>query len=271
MGKPDEIDRADWMTLRKAFIRDELLRFKIASISLFVIAFATLAFLMFLVWRNRSAPPSWQFVALLGFATLCVALPLLSKLSITKDGGGFETVNPLDLIDEMEAKAQAARSEAFEQTRQQISALSNQLSDLSDALGRDHKAGVGREALVQLPDAEPTLRDIRRSLPPPTQEDDPQKGRFGGRAESVDRTRKLTAKVETSELGRGWRKVVLELISTNDAPLEGVFAYVFLHDTFEPDAYRVKLKPGSTVVRFETTATGAFTAGLGWSGHKPPS
>jgi hypothetical protein len=56
--------------------------------------------------------------------------------------------------------------------------------------------------------------------------------------------------------------VIFTLKATDTKPLKGAYAYFFLHDTFEPDAYRVKIRPGSLSVSFETTAVGAFTAGV---------
>lgn len=252
---------AEIKALRRAMLREEIGRFRLAATALMAIAVLTLAFLVATVFGWTKVQPSWELVALWGFASLCVALPLFSKLSVSKDGGGFEVASPLDLLDAFEAKADAGRSESLKEMRQAIAGVSMQIKDLGEEL-----SSRGRRRLADLPvdmvaiGAELTLRDIRKMLPAPTNEDDPQKGRFGGQEKSA--TRALTARVERSDIGADWKRVTLTLTSLDGAPIQGAYAYFFLHNTFEPDAYRVRIKPGAKSVTFETSATGAFTAGV---------
>lgn len=263
MSEDGGVSVSEWMRRREAFVRAELLRFRIASYSLMVIAALTTVFVGLLAYRTFPQP-TWELVILLGFSGLCAAIPLFRKMSISKDGGDFDFADPIDLLDRMEAKAEAARTETFEQTRQQISALSVQVSELSATVVegdvQSTRAIRSAEAEELEKSGEPTLTEIRRSLPPPTAEFDPQKGRFGSRSETEDR--RLTATTEPSHIGRLWRRVSLKLEATPERPLEGRFAYFFLHDTFEPDAYRVAIKPDNLVAEFETTAMGAFTVGV---------
>ncbi|BCH19663.1 pYEATS domain-containing protein [Mesorhizobium sp. L-2-11] len=244
----------DWVNLRRKFVNDQLRRFSIASHALWIIATLSLLYLIVVAFKVLDGP-KWEFIALLGFVTICTALPLFSKVSLSKDGGGFEVANPIELLDEMETKAQAARSESFEQTRLQISALSVQLAELTETLA---KRSVDQASVEET--TEPTLRDIRKKLLPQTDHEDPQKGRFGGKDSSG--TRELTALVKRSDLGQNWQKLILTLRSTDGQPLSGAYAYFFLHDTFDPDVYRVKVSPGASSVSLETACKGAFTAGV---------
>ncbi|MBZ9603105.1 pYEATS domain-containing protein [Phyllobacterium chamaecytisi] len=262
MSEQKKFKDNDWTTLRAAFVREELRRYRIASYALLSIATLTFSFLVLLVTRDFREP-TWQFIALLGFASVCVALPLLSKVNFSKDGGSVEVSNPIELIDQMETRAQAARSESFEQTRKQIGALSVQISELLAKLengpvspGAPSEPG-SKDALEKI---EPSMHEIRALLPAPTIVDDPQKGRFGGQESNPSRA--LSAKVSPSDLNPRWQKVIFTLKATDRRPLKGAYAYFFLHDTFEPNAYRVKIRPGSFSVSFEATAVGAFTVGV---------
>ena len=250
--------------LRTAVVRDEVLRVRIAAWGLLAIAIGVFAYLLFLVFHPKAVQPQWEFVALLAFAGFCVAVPLIAKLNFSKDGGGLDFASPIDLIDRLEAKARAARTESFEQTRQQISALSLQVQELSDTLNNRREAGAGGEraegGVGGEVTSEPTLRQIRSLLPPVTDPKDQQKNRFDGA--EANGSRRLSAKVLPSGFGKDWVKVVLKLSSTDERPLEGAFAYFFLHETFDPDVYRVKVVPGAKDVSFEIAAAGAFTAGV---------
>jgi len=251
--------------VRTALIRDEVLRIRIAAWGLLAIASGVFAYLLFLVIAPKAVQPQWEFVALLAFGGFCVALPLIAKLNISKDGAALDLASPIELIDRLEAKAQAARTESFEQTRQQISALSLQVEELSDALTAGTNKGAPFEESAKQTAGpkvllEPNLRQIRSSLPPVTDKDDQQKNRFGGREENG--SRRLSAKVLPSEFGSTWQKVILTLASIDGRPLEGAFAYFFLHETFDPDAYRVKVPLAAKLVNLEVSATGAFTAGV---------
>lgn len=164
---------------------------------------------------------------------LCVSLPLVGKLDISKDGGGFVPADPMELFDHLEAKAEATRTESFEQTRSQISALSAQVAELAQLCQRPTDGAPSSEpGTLDGPDSEPGLRQLRKLLPPVRNEEDPQQGRFGGRAS--DGARELSADVLPSSLGKRWRKVIFHLKCTDGQSLTGSHAYFFLHDSFEP-------------------------------------
>lgn len=248
--------------IRETLVRDEVLRIRIAAWGLQVFAVGLLGYAIFLVAVPEAVQPRWEFLALLAFAGFCVAAPLVAKLNLSKDGGGFDLNSPIDLIDRLEAKAQAARAESFEQTRQQIGGLSQKVQELSDALvARDAATPPQAQKAADEAPLEPTLRQIQELLPPVTDVDDQQKGRFGGAERGEHHV--LSARYLPSDLGKTWGRVILTLSSTDRRrPLDGAFAYFFLHETFNPDAYRVKTPPNSTEVSFEITAMGAFTAGV---------
>lgn len=84
-------------------------------------------------------------------------------------------------------------------------------------------------------------------------EDDPQKGRWGGKAESNGRL--LSAVVR----GKNWFKIVLKVQSVDPStPLAGKVTF-HLHDTFNPPKVTVPVKHG--VAKLELGAYGAFTVG----------
>jgi CheY-like chemotaxis protein len=97
---------------------------------------------------------------------------------------------------------------------------------------------------------------LTRPRPPVRHPDDPNKGRFGGRA-----TRdglKLSARVATTSGDPGWFRITLEVTSTDGLPLRRAVTF-YLHDTFKPDKVSVRSRAGkATLVR---EAYGAFTVG----------
>ena len=89
-------------------------------------------------------------------------------------------------------------------------------------------------------------------------EDDPQKGKWGGKSE-VD-GRKLSAKVVKSKTDEDWYFIDLKVESTlKDKPLTGQVTF-YLHDSFRPDRYTIKVKNGIAEVK-ELGAYEAFTVG----------
>jgi hypothetical protein len=254
--KDDADPLRSWRTRRRAFVKAEILRFRIATFSLIALSAVAALFFAATAWRTFPTP-SWEAIALLLIAVLCAAFPMLSKFSVSKDGSGFEVMNGADFFDRLEEKAEAARAESFEQTRQQIGALSRQVSDALDTGDATNRAAAGDEVAEK---KELSLRDVRKLLPPPTVPEDPQKGRFGG--SEVGNGRRLSATTTASDIGKKWRRVILTLASTDGSEISGNVAYFFLHDSFDPDVYRVAVKRDALQVVFKTIAMGAFTAGV---------
>lgn len=104
------------------------------------------------------------------------------------------------------------------------------------------------------------LEEARKWEPklPVTKQDDPQKGRFGGKDEANGR--RLTAEVVPLSEGEGdVFKVLLKVVSTdNQNPLTSPVKF-FLHDTFNPDTICVVPRQG--VAQLDLRAVGAFTVG----------
>lgn len=96
------------------------------------------------------------------------------------------------------------------------------------------------------------------ALPPPTVADDPQKGRFGGKAWNGGRC--LTATLDKAPPNARYYKVNLEVSRVNQSspPLEGVVVF-YLHNTFSPSVREVRVSDG--VARLALMSYGAFTVG----------
>lgn len=100
--------------------------------------------------------------------------------------------------------------------------------------------------------------EVAAGLPPPTVADDPQKGRFGGKARSHGRC--LTAFLDEAPPNARFYQVHLE-VSRFDAStpaLEGSVEF-YLHDTIKPTVQRVAVQDG--VARLSLLSFGAFTVG----------
>jgi MinD-like ATPase involved in chromosome partitioning or flagellar assembly len=85
--------------------------------------------------------------------------------------------------------------------------------------------------------------------------EDPQKGRWGGRAASGGRT--LTAAVTT--VSDDWFAIVLEVVGVSERPLTGTVEF-HLHPSFSPSLQTVEAESNRAVLRL--AGWGAFTAGV---------
>jgi hypothetical protein len=95
-------------------------------------------------------------------------------------------------------------------------------------------------------------------LPPPTVADDPQKGRFGGKAQHGGRC--LTASCDEASANARFLRVNLEVsrVDPSTPPLEG-WVIFYLHDTFMPSVQTVAVQDG--LARLSLLSYGAFTVG----------
>ena len=244
--------------LLQEVLRWEILRFKIATISVIVVGLCASLLTAYLLYSGR--PVEWQTVVIAVIAAVCFALPLFKKVDVKKDGGGAEFGSPLEqikaLIAEEQKKAEAARTEAFNQTSQQVGALATKLEEFAAA---EFEGPPHLKAQKETRPAEPTLAQIKRRLPPPTVTNDEQKGRFGGR-EEVD-GRRLIARVKPSAINKEWLTTTLRVESTNGKPLEGAFVYFFVHESFNPNAFRVAVDKSGEFAELEVLSYGAYTVG----------
>jgi hypothetical protein len=253
--------------MRMRYLRAELNRMERASRLMGAMGLVSLALLTILA---ISVYPrmEWQMIALLAFAGFCIALPLVRKFDLSKDGSGFETRDPLALIEAMQSRTEDARGESYEQMLLQIGAVSDQVKELSNHFVALFKSNGGRLAAADPsgdpganPDEldEPSICKVRESLPQITVPGDPQKQRFGEMEEANGR--RLEAKVDKSAMGDKWRKVTLNAIVVDGRPFDGKYVYFFLHDTFQPHEYKVKVDAAHGRASLEILAYGAFTAG----------
>ena len=198
-----------------------------------------------------------------GHGLLCFALPFFRKVDLKKDGGGFETGSPLEelkkFIKEQETKSEAARTELFKQTQQQVGALSAQFEQSTENWQTAPPVKTkGRKAL-KATNEEPTLADIKRLLPPVKVSDDQQKGRFDGKEEANGR--RIEARVKPSAINKDWLSLTLRVQSIDGKPLAGAYVYFFLHETFTPDTFRVPIDKSGKFAELEISTYGAFTVG----------
>lgn len=107
-------------------------------------------------------------------------------------------------------------------------------------------------------DVRATARAVRRasSIAKASSLDDPQRGRFGGKAEANGR--RLSAHVKASSEDPDWFEIDVWVESTGGTPLTGEVVF-HLHDTFIPAVLSTTAK--SNVARESLGAYGAFTIG----------
>jgi cellulose biosynthesis protein BcsQ len=107
-------------------------------------------------------------------------------------------------------------------------------------------------------DVRATARAVRRAsaVAKGSSLDDPQKGRFGGKAEANGR--RLAASVRPSSDDSDWFYIDVWVESTGSTPLTGEVLF-HLHDTFDPPVLSVTAK--GNVARESLGAYGAFTIG----------
>jgi MinD-like ATPase involved in chromosome partitioning or flagellar assembly len=91
--------------------------------------------------------------------------------------------------------------------------------------------------------------------------DDPQLGRWGGRAENDSPGRRLEARVTEGQ--NGWFKVALAVHATGKVPLTDTVEF-HLHPTFRPSVAQVSVRDGKAEI--EMSAWGAFTVGASADG-----
>jgi len=202
--------------------------------------------------------PGWEMIALVGLGILALAAPVLRKGEVGKDGGSFEFDDPVAAIERLRDEAKAGREETFLQTRQQIGALSAQVAGVVDLVAQASPDRKGLRSRNDSKDRAHSIAQIKALLPEVTDRDDPQRGRFGGEEEMNGR--RLSAIVVPSSIGRRWRKVRMRVAGDADKALSR-YVFFFVHDTFDPDVYRVKVDPATNAAELELASYGAYTIG----------
>lgn len=245
-----------------------------SQVSILVIGIALLLLLAFIIYRGANnmdgsalrAALDWDFVALLGIAIFCIALPTIKSITLSKDGATVSIRQELGRIDNRVMVT-------TENLNKQLEGIIKNLNKLNlDEVKPGTLQPLAAAALVEQDtevssgiDAAPkellTLRDAIKLLPAPTVENDPQKGRFGGKEDNG--SRRLVAHLTKSNMGPRWRRVSFTLESTNGKPLTGRKAFFFLHDSFSPEAKDIDVpQDAMTVLLKPRQAYGAFTCGV---------
>jgi hypothetical protein len=124
-------------------------------------------------------------------------------------------------------------------------------------VGRRHKANLGRPLPVSMTTGEPEAKPTAPPKPGPVVDtEDPQKGRWGGRAERDGRM--LSVRLLKMSGSDFQFDIVVEAI--DDTPLLGP-VYFHLHDTFSPSRYAIHGISENRAVLDEVSAYGVFTIG----------
>jgi len=208
---------------------------------------------------RKGADALYYFAA----AALLLALDRLKELERTKDGGwraGFHEAirSEVQMVFSSEVKPQLK-----EIGNLAASAISVHSSD--SPAGDDADPGSARMDADAIESAQPGTSSSPSegpsatiALPPPMVEDDPQKGRFGGLAQS--RGRCLSASLDASTPNSRYFRVNLQVSRIDPAtpPLEGSVTF-HLHNTFWPSVQQVPVRDG--VARLSLMSYGAFTVG----------
>jgi hypothetical protein len=189
-----------------------------------------------------------KIAILIGLAILALLAPNIESLTIGKSG----IVAALKKgIDENSSKIDDTKSAARE--------IDAQLDQKITQIFEELRALKGATLAAPVEGAESAAAGLDQLLEqrPVTNEDDPQKGRFGGNEQFNGR--RISAVVEASSVQSGWCKVDIKVTSLPGFPPLAGKVHFFLHDTFRPDHYVVPVISGeaSLVLR----AWGAFTVG----------
>lgn len=175
-----------------------------------------------------------KIAVLFGIALVALILPNLESLSVGKDG---LTAEMRKAAEEIDTEVQTKLGQLFEE----IKALKTALKD-----------GPKSAELNEL-----RSETARFKLPPVIHEDDPQKGRFGGR--EVANGRRISATVEPSALRSDWCIVTVVVHPEPGAPALSGQVKFYVHDTFVPNRYTISVDRGEA--RLQLRAWGAFTVG----------
>lgn len=181
-------------------------------------------------------------VALLAIPVLVAIMRESRKLKIGTDGVEFEQLE--EQLAKVRSASEAAKS-ATEATQVEVKRVERQSDDIKLAVL--HK--VGGRAI------EATRRALR-AADASDQDDDPHKGKWGGKAEQNGR--RLSARLAPID-GTEFLRVTMTVHSIDDRrPLAGTVVF-HLHPTFRRSRVTVPVSDG--VATIERVAYGAFTVG----------
>lgn len=153
---------------------------------------------------------------------------------------------------------QAKLEEKTEKLAEKETMLQEEIKKKEEIKEKIEKISLQKETIMKH-DEEKASRasNVEVQLGPIIHTDDPQKGRFGGKAESNGR--KLSA-IITETADPEWFNVSIKVESTDSAkPLDSEVIF-YLHDTFRPSVYPISPINGVAEDN-EINAWGAFTVG----------
>jgi len=245
-----------------------------SRISILSIGVALLILLIYIVCSTAwgidgsalRAALDWNFVAILGIAIFCFALPVIKTIALSKDGATLSIQEELNVIDKRVTENTLHLAKQLEGVIKNLNKLNpdemkpgslQPAAAVGVALRNSESFSGGKAPLGEIL----TLEDAIKLLPPPTHENDPQKDRFGGK--EFNENRRLSADLAPSSMGPKWRKVSFTLESTDGKPLTGSKAFFFLHDSFSPEMRAIDVPEGALKVTLKPRQSyGGFTAGV---------
>lgn len=165
--------------------------------------------------------------------------------------------------EEAQKEAQETK-EQKQQVEQQLEDVSKQKQDTEDQLETVKKDSETKTQEVQAvfqtfsSNANEIKKQLIESKIDANQENDPQKGKWGGKQELNGR--KVSASVWESSVDKEWFNVTIEVRSTDESkPLEGDVIF-HLHPSFPTDVRTVTSEKG--LATLQLIAYGAFTVGI---------
>jgi hypothetical protein len=188
---------------------------------------------------------------------------------------GFRFINSItdsvlkdkQIADAKEGKAKAeGEKQAIEKEnnkRVKNSQISQQQEEkkLRNEMANERIRDVQVKGILDIENLNAIATPVIPVLPPVTHPEDPQKGRFGGKAENNDR--KLSANVTASAIP-DFYKVVLTVESTNPQNPLNTDVVFYIHDSFSPSIFTYKPEEftDGKAIEDEILSYGAFTVGV---------
>lgn len=162
-----------------------------------------------------------------------------------------------------ETMAKESALQQVEQKDEQLKVVNEQKDQTTEQLETVKKDSVIKDKEIQAvfqtfsPNAEDIKNQLLETRASPDLENDPQKGKWGGKAESNGR--KLDANVRESSI-KDWFSLSLDVVSTdNNKPLEGDVIF-HLHPSLPAIDQTIKAENG--IASLQLLVYGAFTVGV---------
>jgi hypothetical protein len=193
---------------------------------------------------------------------------LFAAYCLLAAAAGFKFINMLinNVVKEKELNEKNDKIDNLEKEKEKRT-MNAQISQkqeeqkIRNTIATESIKGLKAEMLENRGNVIETTLPIIPVLPPVTNSDDPQKGRFGGESEKNDR--KLSAKVRKSAIPKFYNvELIVESTDENNPLATDVIFY--LHDSFSPSVYTIKPDEFTEGKAYdnEILSYGAFTVGV---------